>query len=71
MVWLKKSAQAGDPIAQAALGRAYLQGKGLSRNEEEGRFWLRQSRKGVAPHDDDDHDDEANPAAHSGGHRHP
>jgi TPR repeat protein len=68
--WLKKSAQAGNPIAQAALGRAYLQGKDLPKNEEEGRFWLKQSRKGVAPHDDGDHDD-VHPGAHDGSHRHP
>jgi uncharacterized protein len=69
--WLKQSAQAGNPIAQAALGRAYLQGKDLPKNEEEGRFWLKQSRKGVAPHDDDDHDDDVHPGAHDGSHRHP
>jgi len=69
--WLKKSAQAGNPIAQAALGRAYVQGKGLPRSEEEGRFWLKQSRKGVAPHDDDDHDDDVKSDAHGGSaHRH-
>lgn len=76
-VWLKKSAQAGNPIAQAALGRAHLEGRGVARDEAQGRFWLRQSRKGVAPHDDDDHDDHeahddpARPGASGGGHRHP
>lgn len=67
--WLKKSAQAGNPIAQSTLGRAYLQGKSLPKDEEEGRFWLKQSRKGVAPHDDDDHDDDVNPGVHRH-HRH-
>ncbi|RZT35504.1 Sel1 repeat-containing protein [Cupriavidus agavae] len=52
--WLKKSAEAGNPVAQATLGRAYRDGLGVERNPELSRRWLRKSREGVAPHDDED-----------------
>jgi TPR repeat protein len=58
VAWLRKSADAGNPRAQAALGRNYLQGHGVPRDEQAGRMWLRKSREGVAPHDDHDHGNE-------------
>ena len=50
--WLKKSAEAKNPQAQATLGRNFVKGHGVARNEETGVDWIRKSREGVAPHDE-------------------
>lgn len=56
--WLKRSAEAGNPQAQATLGRNFLTGHGVPKNEEAGMDWIRRSREGVAPHDEvhDEHE---------------
>lgn len=56
VAWLRKSAEAGNPLAQQALGRAYAAGHGVERDAELARQWRRRSREGVAPHDDEEHD---------------
>lgn len=72
IVWLKRAADAGNPVAQARLGRAYLKGEGVPIDDAVGRAWLKKSREGVAPHEDeadDAHDPKAEGDAHAG-HRH-
>lgn len=56
--WLKKSAEAKNPQAQATLGHNFVKGHGVARDEETGMDWIRKSREGVAPHDEvhDEHD---------------
>jgi hypothetical protein len=55
MQWLRKAAEAGNPVAQKRLGEHYAQGRGVPRDEELARMWRRKSREGVAPHDDHEH----------------
>lgn len=55
--WLRKSAEAGNPTAQQALGRAYRTGDGVPQDPALARRWTMKSREGVAPHDDHEHDD--------------
>lgn len=72
IAWLKRAADAGNPIAQARLGRAYLKGEGVPLDDALGRAWIKKSREGVAPHEDED-DDAHEPGAKSkehAGHRH-
>jgi TPR repeat protein len=53
---LKRSAEAGNPLAQRALSRAYDEGYGVARDGEAAKWWLKKSREGVAPHEfEDDH----------------
>ena len=74
ITWLKRAADAGNPVAQARLGRAYLRGEGVPLDDALGRAWLRKSREGVAPHEDEDddaHEPGAKVPAHGhAGHRH-
>lgn len=65
--WLKRAADANNPVAQARLGRAYLKGDGVPLDAEKGKVWLRKSREGVAPHDDEDDDAHDHTVA---GHKH-
>ena len=70
--WLKRAADAGNPVAQARLGRAYLKGEGVPPDDALGRAWIKKSREGVAPHEDEDddaHEPGAKAKAHAG-HRH-
>jgi TPR repeat protein len=54
VIWLKKAAEAGNPQAQLTLGRAYRNGYGVDRDLDQAKTWLKKSREGVAPHDDED-----------------
>ncbi|WP_165963285.1 MULTISPECIES: tetratricopeptide repeat protein [unclassified Pigmentiphaga] len=54
VAWLERAAQAGNPVAQARLGRAYLEGDLVPIDLEQGKAWLKKSREGVAPHDDEE-----------------
>ncbi|RZI55680.1 MAG: sel1 repeat family protein [Rubrivivax sp.] len=56
--WLRLSAEAGNPVAQRALGERYRDGKGLTRDPVLAKEWLKKSREGVSPHDDEDDDHE-------------
>ncbi|NYE22151.1 tetratricopeptide repeat protein [Pigmentiphaga litoralis] len=69
ITWLKRAADAGNPVAQARLGRAYLKGEGVPLDDALGRTWIRKSREGVAPHEDED-DDAHDPGAKAAGHGH-
>lgn len=70
LTWLQRAAAAGHPRAQYTLGRAYQQGQGVPRDAELAREWLRKSREGVAPHEDDEHDEaHAQANGHDHGHR--
>lgn len=55
MHWLRRAAQAGNPQAQATLGRAYEAGRGVERDGRLAAAWMKKSREGVAPHEDHDH----------------
>jgi TPR repeat protein len=67
--WLRRAADAGNPVAQARLGRAYLKGEGVPLDDALGRTWIKKSREGVAPHEDED-DDAHEPGAKAKGHGH-
>ena len=68
--WLKRAADAGNPVAQARLGRAYLKGEGVPLDDALGRAWLKKSREGVAPHEDEDDDAHEPGAKGHAGRRH-
>jgi TPR repeat protein len=50
--WLMRSAEGGNPRAQATLGRNYQKGYGVPQDAELGRAWLLKSREGVSHHED-------------------
>ncbi len=53
--WLRRAAQAGNPSAQATLGRVYQQGTLVAVDATAAQQWLAKSREGVAPHDEHGH----------------
>ena len=68
--WLKRSAHAGNPQAQRALGLAYQRGQGVEANPALAKKWLLKSREGVAPHEDHEHDDHEKGPGKGPGHLH-
>jgi TPR repeat protein len=41
--WYRKAAEQGDPMAESALGYAYLNGKGVPQDAAEGAIWYRKA----------------------------
>ena len=41
--WYRLAAESGDPLAEVALGRLYLEGKGLEPDEDQAEIWLQRS----------------------------
>ncbi|MBS7778364.1 tetratricopeptide repeat protein [Acidovorax sp. CCYZU-2555] len=68
--WLQRSADAGNPQAQRALGLAYRSGQGVAANPVLAKQWLLKSREGVAPHEDHEHDDHEKGPGKTAGHVH-